>query len=123
VVNLSSIPLVTTTTSSSDQDKKIEKSSRDFEAILLGSWLQEAEHSFAKVPGTDEEEDDDDGTAQMQEGMAMQQLGESMAAAGGIGIAHMIARQLRNTSSNESDRSYAPVLNKSPQLPISRVMP
>jgi Rod binding domain-containing protein len=78
------------------ENAKIEKSAKDFESILLGNWLQQAEDSFAKLPGGDDEEDADAGSNQMQ-GIAMQSLGTSMTAAGGIGLAKMIAKQLHKT--------------------------
>jgi Rod binding domain-containing protein len=78
------------------EDGKIDKSAKDFESILLGSWLQQAEESFAKLPGGDDEEDADPGKEQFQ-GMAMQSLGTSMTASGGIGIAKMISKQLHKT--------------------------
>jgi Rod binding domain-containing protein len=74
-------------------DAKIEKSAKDFESILLGSWLQQAEQSFGSLPGGDDEEDADPGKEQFQ-GIAMQSLGSAMTAAGGIGIAKMISKQL-----------------------------
>jgi Rod binding domain-containing protein len=80
-------------TSVATQNVKIEKSARDFESILLGNWLQQAEQSFASLPGGDADGDDDVGKDQYQ-GMAMQSLGASMTASGGIGIAKMISKQL-----------------------------
>ena len=74
-------------------DAKIEKSSRDFESILLGSWLQGAEQSFGTVPGGDGESDEDTGKEQFQ-GIATQALAGSLAAQGGIGIAAMISKSL-----------------------------
>ena len=74
-------------------DTKIEKSAKEFESILLGSWLQQAEQSFGSLPGGDDEDDADSGKEQFQ-GMAMQSLGTSMTASGGIGIAKMISKQL-----------------------------
>jgi len=74
------------------ENAKIEKSAKDFESILLGSWLQQAEQSFGSLPGGDDE-DADSGKDQFQ-GIAMQSLGASMTAAGGIGIAKMISKQL-----------------------------
>jgi Rod binding domain-containing protein len=74
-------------------NKKIEKSAKDFESILLGSWLQQAEQSFGSLPGGDDDDDADAGKEQFQ-GMAMQSLGASMTAAGGIGISKMISKQL-----------------------------
>ena len=85
--------LATQTTSTRAENSKIEKSAKDFESILLGSWLQQAEQSFGSIPGGDEDEDADSGKDQFQ-GMAMQSLGASMTAAGGIGIAKMISQQL-----------------------------
>jgi Rod binding domain-containing protein len=73
------------------QNAKIEKSAKDFESILLSNWLQQAEQTFASVPG--EDDDEDSGKEQFQ-GMAMQSLGASMTAMGGIGIAKMISAQL-----------------------------
>lgn len=32
-------------------DAKINKGAKEFEAVLLGSWLQQAEQSFATIPG------------------------------------------------------------------------
>ena len=79
--------------SAAETNTKIEKSANDFESILLGSWLQQAEQSFGSLPGGDDDDDADVGKEQFQ-GIAMQSLGSSMTAAGGIGIAKMIAKQL-----------------------------
>jgi Rod binding domain-containing protein len=78
--------------SAATENAKIEKSAKDFESILLGSWLQQAEQSFGSLPGGDED-DADSGKDQFQS-IAMQSLGASMTAAGGIGIAKMISKQL-----------------------------
>jgi Rod binding domain-containing protein len=106
IATLASIPVPTISPLSTQADKllrhtgstatensKIEKSAKDFESILLGSWLQQAEESFASLPGADDDGDADPGKEQFQ-GIAMQSLGNSMTAAGGIGIAKMISRQL-----------------------------
>ena len=82
-------------------DAKIEKSSRDFESILLGSWLQGAEQSFGTVPGGDGEDDEDTGKEQFQ-GIATQALAGSLAASGGIGIAAMISKSLHAASHNQA---------------------
>lgn len=79
--------------SAATENSKIEKSAKDFESILLGSWLQQAEQSFGSVPGGDGDDDEDSGKEQFQ-GFAMQSLGTSMTASGGIGIAKMISTQL-----------------------------
>ncbi|HEY0794404.1 MAG TPA: hypothetical protein VGD64_01360 [Acidisarcina sp.] len=81
----------------SEENRKIEKSSRDFESILLGTWLQQAEQSFAQVPGGDgEDEDADPGKGQLQE-MSVQSLAGALTASGGIGLAKMIAAQLEKS--------------------------
>lgn len=81
--------------STTTENNKIEKSARDFESILLGSWLQQAEQSFGSVPGEDDDDDADADAGKDQfQGIAMQSLGNSMTAAGGIGITKMIAKQL-----------------------------
>jgi Rod binding domain-containing protein len=82
---------------------KIEKSAKDFESLLLSNWLSEAENSFAKMPGSDEE-DEDPGKEQFM-GMAMQSLGTSLTAAGGIGLAKMIANQLHTTADAEAAKA------------------
>ena len=76
---------------SSNQDAKIEKSSKEFESMLLSTWLQQAEQSFATVPGADD--DDDAGRSQMMS-LGVQTLATSMADSGGIGIGKMIAKAL-----------------------------
>jgi Rod binding domain-containing protein len=90
------------------ENAKIEKSAKDFESILLGSWLQQAEQSFAKLPGGDNDEDADAGKEQFQ-GMAMQSLGESMTASGGIGIAKMISKQLHKAENGTKEMRQTPL--------------
>jgi Rod binding domain-containing protein len=83
--------------SGSEEDTKIEKSAKDFESLLLSGWLQQAEESFAKLPGGDDDADADPGSGQMQ-GIAMQSLGASLTESGGIGIAKMIASNLHKNA-------------------------
>ena len=71
---------------------KIDKGAKEFEAVLVGSWLQQAEQSFGSLPGGDDE-DTDSGKDQYM-GIAMQSLGASLTASGGIGIAKMVAKSL-----------------------------
>ena len=96
-------------TTAATQNAKIEKSAKDFESILLGNWLQQAEQSFASLPGGDADGDDDVGKDQYQ-GMAMQSLGASMTAAGGIGIAKMISKQLHK----QDDTTRPEMVKQSP---------
>jgi Rod binding domain-containing protein len=92
-INLNANKLLHQSPSSSTENAKIDKSAKDFESILLSSWLQQAEQSFGSLPGSDEEDDMDSGKEQFQ-GIAMQSMGASLAASGGIGIAKMIAKSL-----------------------------
>jgi len=73
-------------------DAKIDKGSQEFEAVLIGSWLQQAEQSFGTVPGAD---DDEDAAARQQMmSFGVQSLSTSLAASGGIGIAKMVAKAM-----------------------------
>jgi Rod binding domain-containing protein len=92
-ININADKLLHQTPSSSTVNSKIDKSSKDFESILLSSWLQQAEQSFGSLPGSDDGDDADSGKEQFQ-GIAMQSLGASLVASGGIGIAKMIAKSL-----------------------------
>jgi Rod binding domain-containing protein len=82
---------------SAKEDAKIAKAGRDFESILLGSWLQQAESSFGSVPGGDGEDEDDSGKEQFQ-GISMQALAGKLSASGGIGIAKMISSHLHDAA-------------------------
>ncbi len=92
-LNLNADKLLHQPPSSSTENSKIEKSAKDFESILMSSWLQQAEQSFGSLPGSEEGDDADSGKDQFQ-GIAMQALGASLTASGGIGIAKMIAKSL-----------------------------
>jgi len=99
------IPLLKQSASaSSTNNAKIEKSAKDFESILLGSWLQQAEQSFGSLPGGDEDGDEDSGKEQFQ-GIAMQSLGSAMTNSGGIGIAKMISKQLHKAQDAEDAKA------------------
>ncbi len=86
--------------SESKDRNKIEKAGKDFESILLGSWLQGAEQSFAAAPGGDS--DEDNGTSEQFMGMAMQQLAGTLVNSGGIGIAKMITEHLEAAEGQKS---------------------
>jgi Rod binding domain-containing protein len=82
---------------------KIEKGAKEFEAMLLGSWLQQAEQSFATVPGADDDEDAA-GREQMMS-LGVQSLSQALANSGGIGIAKMITKALEATAAKTEDAS------------------
>jgi Rod binding domain-containing protein len=70
----------------------------------MGSWLQQAEQSFSSLPGGDDDGDADSGKDQFQ-GIAMQSLGASLTASGGIGIAKMIAKNLHKAEDAAVDQA------------------
>lgn len=73
---------------------KIEKAARDFESILLGEWLQQAEKSFGTVPGSDPDKDAYPGHDQFQS-IGCEYLAGALSKAGGIGLAKMITKHLQ----------------------------
>jgi Rod binding domain-containing protein len=79
-------------------DAKIDKSAQQFEAILVGTWLNEAQQSFASVPGGDT--DRDAGGDQMMS-LGVQSLSTSLAASGGLGIGKMIAKAMHAAADRE----------------------
>jgi Rod binding domain-containing protein len=85
-------------------DAKIEKGSKEFEAILVGSWLQQAEQSFATVPGADE---DQDAGGQQMMSLGVQQLATAMVANGGLGIGKMIAKAMHENAEKADTQTAA----------------
>lgn len=77
-------------------DAQIQKGAREFEAMLLTNWLQQAEQSMATVPGAEDDEDAQ-GREQMMS-LGVQSLAGSLAASGGIGIAPMIVKALHSAA-------------------------
>jgi Rod binding domain-containing protein len=74
---------------------KIQESAREFEAVLLSHWLEQAEQSFASVPGSDQDPDQDPGKDQFH-AIAMQAVGGALTGGhGGLGIAAMVAKHLQ----------------------------
>ena len=88
------------------------KAGKDFESILLGNWLQQAEQSFATVPGGDGQ--DDDGSKEQFQGIAMQALAGSLTASGGIGIARMITESLQSRQHTSKTTAAPPSQRPAP---------
>jgi len=80
-----------------DSSAKIDKAARDFESILVGQWLEKAEKSFATVPGTDPDQENDSTRDQFQS-IACQFLAAHLSKTGAFGIAPLIRRQLEATA-------------------------
>jgi Rod binding domain-containing protein len=90
---------------SATDDAKIEKGAREFESILVGSWLQQAYQSFATVPGADGDSQDVAHDQVMSFGV--QSLATSMAASGGIGIGKMIAKAMHAAAEKATAQTQA----------------
>ena len=81
---------------------KIQKSAREFEAVLLSHWLEQAEQSFASVPGSDQDPDSDPGKDQFH-AIAMQAVGGALTGGhGGLGIADMVAKHLEAEAAHKA---------------------
>jgi len=74
-------------------DSKLKSYANKFEAILIGKWLEEAEGSFAKMPG-DDDDTDDPGHDQFRS-LGLQFMAEGIASSGGLGISAMILKDLQ----------------------------
>jgi len=75
------------------------------DTILVGSWLQQAEQSFATVPGADE---DQDAGGQQMMSLGVQQLATAMAANGGLGIGKMIAKAMHENAEKANTQGATP---------------
>jgi len=74
--------------------EKIKKSAREFEAVLLSHWLEQAEQSFATVPGAEKDQDAIPGHDQFQ-AIAVQAIATSLSGKnGGLGIASLVTKHL-----------------------------
>ena len=86
----------------SGNSAKIQKSAREFEAVLLSHWLEQAEQSFATVPGSDQDPNADPGRDQFH-AIAMQAVGSALTGGhGGHGIAAMVARHLEAQAAHKA---------------------
>lgn len=100
----------------SNDNAKIDKSAQEFESMLLGSWLQQAQQSMATVPGADDDSDDSGGLKDQMMSIGTQALSKAMAADGGIGIAKMIAQALHKAADRNhgaESQSNVPVIGGS----------
>src|SRR5271165_6843906 len=84
-----------------DTASKIDKAAHDFESILVGQWLEKAEKSFATVPGSDPDEDQDSARGQFQS-IACQFMAQGLTKNGNFGIAAMISKSLTAVAANQA---------------------
>jgi len=92
----------------SPKDGQIEKGAREFESMLLTTWLQQAQQSMATVPGAEDDEEMS-GKEQMMS-LGTQALASAMTASGGLGIASMIAKAMHRAA----DKAEAKELQNEP---------
>lgn len=85
-------------------DAKIKKSSKDFEAMLLGTWLQQAENSFGSVPGGDDEDDSQRGQIM---GFGVQSVSGFLAQSGKFGLGTMIEHAMERMAQKEAGGNSA----------------
>jgi Rod binding domain-containing protein len=78
---------------------KLSSAAQEFESVLLGQWLQDAESSFGGVPGSD---DDVDPCGEQMQGFATQRLAGQLTASGGIGIARLVEGALLKASQRKA---------------------
>jgi len=92
--------------SESNQDpKKAQNAAREFEAVLLGQWLEQAQKSFGTVPGGNDNNNDEDSdpTKEQYQSLALQAVATSLCRSGkGLGIASMVAKHLTHKSEGET---------------------
>ena len=77
-------------TNGGNDTARLSSAAKEFESVLLGQWLKDAESTFGSVPGSEE---DDAGGQQMKD-FAMQHLATEITDRGGIGIAPMVESAL-----------------------------
>ena len=100
---------------------KIEKSAKDFESVLMSHWLEQAEQSFATVPGGDPNADPSSGHDQFQS-IAMQAVAGCLSGhRGGLGIATMVAKHLEATHKPASDPNAPLKIKDLHEIPNSAI--
>lgn len=80
-------------------------SAQQFESMLLGQWLADAESSFGSTPGGDG--DQDSGGEQMKD-FGVRQLAGQLTAQGGIGIARIVTEGLVNAAGHKAAGNASP---------------
>ena len=89
-----SVPLRVTDLVQPDLTRKTEKAAQDFEAILLGQWLEKVQESVADLGA----EENDPGKA-TSNSVALQALATGISAQGGLGIGRLLLKHLQHQSS------------------------
>lgn len=103
----SSEAVQTLRTAQAQDPKKIDKAARNFESLLVGHWLEQAEKTFATVPGTDPDQKDDSSRDQFLS-IACQSLAQGLSRGGGFGIAAMISKRLEAAVETDKNKDAEP---------------
>lgn len=82
---------------------KIDKATQDFESILVGQWLEKAQKSFATVPGSDPDQQQDAAHDQFQS-IACEFMAKGLTQKGGFGIAKMISKSLAAAEAKQEEK-------------------
>ena len=90
VIALRPLPATESLATNGGEAARLSSAAKEFESVLLGQWLKDAESTFGSVPGSEE---DDAGGQQMKD-FAMQHLATEITDRGGVGIAPMVERAL-----------------------------
>jgi Rod binding domain-containing protein len=91
---------------------RLSSAAKEFESVLLGQWLKDAESSFGSVPGSEE---DDAGGEQMKE-FAMQHVAAEFTNRGGIGIASMVEKALAASETTQTTNAKKAAINSGSAL-------
>lgn len=94
--------------------KKIDAAARNFESLLVGHWLEQAEKSFASVPGSDPDEQNDSSRQQFMS-IACESLAKGMSKTSSLGISKMISKSL--TAAAHPDQTKGPEATDGTLLP------
>jgi Rod binding domain-containing protein len=70
--------------------QRLSSAAKEFESVLLGQWLKDAESTFGSVPGNEEE----DASGEQMKEFAMQHVAGEITNRGGIGIAPIVEMAL-----------------------------
>jgi Rod binding domain-containing protein len=105
----------TVTASESARTDKLVRAAHQFEAVLLNSLLSSLEQSFSALAGEKTESGSDN-----YHYLGLQTLTSSLAGKGGVGIADLIVRHLRESESPRADS--ASIKNPSKSSSLERLL-
>ena len=102
VTALGNLPVTSNFVTRGDNNTaRLSSAAKEFESVLLGQWLKDAESSFGSVPGSEE----DDACGEQMKEFAMQHVATEITDRGGIGIAPMVERALAKQETSKVPKS------------------